>query len=355
MKTGIQYQEKMRMNEIREAGFSWIELTYSQMNRQDFHEIEETVSGIVISAEDFLTDKFEKVIDLAADMKAAYIVIDTVNFDDVDKMDFFVEQNLELLRQKEISIYLENGFKSAGKNSYQCSSYSEIYFLKALVDKYNQLCQKERFGLCLNVGYANLLGKNMRAFVEEAGKMLGLVHMNDNDGLHNDQQMPLTFTKGRGTRTTDIFRLIGALNRIKYDGWMIFDTKGLFERSPACLHQGFLRLLHRLSDEWEDQFLLEKKLDQPGKQLILFGTGKMAYNYVCEWGWKYPPAFMVDNNAALWGKKRFDIPVKKPEDILAVPEDERNVFICNQYYSAVGDQLTKMGIAYQCYNDNYYM
>ena len=81
----------------------------------------------------------------------------------------------------------------------------------------------------------------------------------------------------------------------------------------------------------------------------------MAYNYMCEWSHKYPPAFMVDNNPKLWDKEYYGVPIRKPEAILEIPEDQRNVFICNQYYGPVGEQLTKMGISYQLYNDNYYM
>ena len=182
-----------------------------------------------------------------------------------------------------------------------------------------------------------------------------MVHMNDNDGFHDDHQMPLTFTIGRGARGTDIFRLIGALSRNNFRGWIVFDTKGLFENCPVSLQGSFLRLMSRLIDEWEDQLLLEQKLDQPRKQLILFGTGQMAYNYMCEWSHKYPPAFMVDNNSSLWGQTRYGVPVRKPEAILEIPEDQRNVFICNQYYGPVGEQLRQMGVAYQIYNDNYYM
>ena len=67
------------------------------------------------------------------------------------------------------------------------------------------------------------------------------------------------------------------------------------------------------------------------------------------------PAFIVDNNEELWGKERFGIPVKSPEDILLIPEDKRNVWICNTYYNAIGKQLEKMGIKYRCYYDHYFI
>jgi len=351
----VQYHDKLQIGSVREAGFSYVEMSFSEIKDAGEVEIGIPISGIVICAEDLLREQAPEIQQLMEDKGAGYLVVDTRNFADSDRMDLWVEQNRELLQESPFPIYLENGYCLTEENTYQCGQYSEISCLKASVDKYNQLCGEEKFGLCLNVGYANVTGKNIRTFVEETKGMLKMVHVNDNDGFHDDHQMPLTFTTGRGTRSTDIFRLIGALNRNNFKGWIVFDTKGLFETCPVSLQGSFLRLMHRLFEEWEDQMLLEKKLDQPRRQLILFGTGRMAYNYMCEWSPKYPPAFMVDNNPKLWGQAFYGVPIRKPEAILEVPEDQRNVFICNQYYDSVGEQLTKMGVAYQIYNDNYYM
>lgn len=351
----VQNHEKLQIDSMREAGFSHMEMWFSEIKDIELVDINIPISGIVIWAEELLEEQASYILQFLQERGAGYLVIDTRNFADSDRLDAWVEGNRELLRDNLIPIYLENGYYLTEENTYQCGQYTEISCLKASVKKYNQLCGEEKFGLCLNVGYANLTGKNIRAFVEETVGILKMIHMNDNDGFHDDHQMPLTFTTGRGTRSTDIFRLIGALNRNNFRGWIVFDTKGLFERCPVSLQGSYLRLMHRLIEEWEDQILLDKKLDQPRKQLILFGTGRMAYNYMCEWSHKYPPAFMVDNNSKLWGKTYYDIPIRKPEAILEVPEDQRNVFICNQYYASVGEQLTKMGISYQIYNDNYYM
>lgn len=355
--TAVQNHEKLQIDSVRDAGFSHVEMSFSQVKNADAGQADVgmPVSGIVICAEELLKEQLLEILQLLQDKGAGYLLIDTRNFTDAARLDSWVEQNQELLQNNQVPLYLENGYYLTDEKTCQCGLYSELSFLKASVEKYNQLCGEEKFGLCLNVGYANLTGKNVRTFVEETVGMLKMIHMNDNDGFHDDHQMPLTFTTGRGTRSTDIFRLIGALNRNNFRGWIVFDTKGLFERCPVSLQGNFLRLMRKLVAEWEDQMLLEKKLDQPRKQLILFGTGRMAYNYMCEWSHKYPPAFMVDNNPKLWDKTYYDIPIRKPEAILEVPEEQRNVFICNQYYGPVGEQLTKMGISYQIYNDNYYM
>lgn len=352
---GVQYHENMQAESVREAGFTCVEMRFSDIKDKDPADIGMPVSGIVICAAELLGQQASEIFQLMQEKGGGYLVLDTRNFADSDRLDLWVEQNREVLQESPYPIYLENGYYLTEENTYQCNRYSELSFLKASVDKYNQLCGEDKFGLCLNVGCANVTGKNLRTFVEETRGMLKLVHVSDNDGFHDDHQMPITFTTGRGTRSTDIFRLIGALNRNEFRGWIVFDTPGLFDRCPVSLQGSFLRLMHRLFEEWEDQMLLDKKLDQPRKQLILFGTGKMAYNYMCEWADKYPPSFMVDNNPKLWGQEFYGVPIRKPEAILEVPEDQRNVFICNQYYGPVGEQLTQMGVAYQIYNDNYYM
>ena len=81
----------------------------------------------------------------------------------------------------------------------------------------------------------------------------------------------------------------------------------------------------------------------------------MIESYMDAFGEKYPPEFLVDNNSKLWGTKRLGFEVKKPEEILEIPQDQRNVWICNTYYDAIGLQLDKMGVEYSCYFDHYYL
>ena len=115
-------------------------------------------------------------------------------------------------------------------------------------------------------------------------------------------------------------------------------------------------LLEAMYEEWiESCFKTEEYLAADGKKIILFGAGRMALNYMQNWGDKYPPAFLVDNNSEIHGQERWGIPVKSPDEILNVPESERNVWICNMYYDAIGAQLDSMGVEYRCYWDHYYM
>ena len=63
----------------------------------------------------------------------------------------------------------------------------------------------------------------------------------------------------------------------------------------------------------------------------------------------------MDNNPDKWGEELMGIPILPPEEILSLTKDERNVWICNINYDAIGRQLDYMGVSYRCYYDHYYM
>ena len=211
-------------------------------------------------------------------------------------------------------------------------------------------------GICYNIGYANLLAQNIRVQLEQCGDDLQLVHVNDNGGFKNDKQMPYTFTKGRGELTTDWYHIIATLIRMKYDGWLIFDVEGLFERCPVGLQTQFMQLLHSLQTEWENQFSFAKRvLHQPDKKLILFGAGQMLTDYMRVFGKEYPPSFAVDNNQSRWETSLCGVLIKNPTEILKIPKEERNVVICCMFYDAIGVQLRQMGVEYEEFHDRYFV
>lgn len=90
-----------------------------------------------------------------------------------------------------------------------------------------------------------------------------------------------------------------------------------------------------------------------GKSIILFGSGLMFEDYMKQYGDKYCPEFLVDNDSNKWGRYRMGIEIRKPEDILTIPESKRHVIICSFYYREIIPQLEKMGIKdYKVYVQN---
>ena len=56
-----------------------------------------------------------------------------------------------------------------------------------------------------------------------------------------------------------------------------------------------LRILG-MAAEWKKEYGFADKLNQDGRQLILFGAGNMFRDYMISFGDKYPPKFIVDNS-----------------------------------------------------------
>ena len=358
IKSGIKYSSKLNINTALESGFSQFEVYYSDIDifltkteEQCENCNKPMVVGICVSLEDMTKQIFLDVLDKAESLKSKYIVISTMNCDSADNLFDIVSESKDKI--KAIDIYIENN--CALKND-RClyGKFSDARQLRKISDKLNNIVESERFGVCIDIGYANVLGMNIRCLIEDMGSSLKLLHMNDNNGITLQNQLPYTFTTGRGELSTDWYRIIGALVRTHYQGGFIFNTTGLINRTPIELQHIMITLLKALEDEWSEQFEFEKKLKN-SKNIILFGAGKMAQNYMEEWGDRYKPSFFVDNNSSVWGEVRMGIEIKSPQEIFNIPENDRLVLICNLFYDEVGEQLDSMDIKYSCYWDHYYL
>lgn len=369
MKAGIQYVNGISVKEAGVHGFNDIEVRFEDIeNASGILDEGFSISGICVSLKamtDFADGKdilrenapsvFIKALEYAVKSGAEYIVIETECVKSASVLEQLTDECAAAISKAGIYIYIENGFSSFDNRFYH-NDYSEGALLTALAERLDALCGCRLFGICINIGHANLLGTNVRDLVDECGGRLKLMHINDNDGLSDQHQMPYTFTTGRGSLSTDWYHIIGSLFRQKFNGRLVFDTKGNLSRTPKQLHGVMFKLMRAVIHEWEDScFRTEEYLAQPGRQIILFGAGKMAQNYMEAWGLKYRPAFLVDNNSKIWGQELMGLSVKSPAEILEIPAEKRNVWICNQYYDAIGLQLDKMGVEYRCYWDHYYL
>ncbi len=88
-----------------------------------------------------------------------------------------------------------------------------------------------------------------------------------------------------------------------------------------------------------------------GKILAVFGTGNMFDKYCREYGKRYLPQFLLDNNRAKWGKTCRGIEIKSP----AILQERKNIhiIICSVYYKEIAKQLEQLGIYdYKIYANN---
>lgn len=351
MKAGILFHDKLEISNIIESGFTYVESELETIQKVEGLQ----VSGIQVRLDTMTPERFYDAMVKMQEMGAQYLVINTSGEVGREQWTELIEQSSMMLADFQGEIYLENGYKGNDERGYVANYFSDAGHLKDMCRYANRICESERFGVCLNIGYANILVKNIRSMILDLKQELRLLHVNDNDGNKNQRQLPYTFTMGRGSKTTNWNFILGNLMKIQYKGWIIFDTVGLFQRIPVELQVSMLKLEREIVQSWDKQFYYEDLLNQPDKKIILFGAGNMAHNYMNVWGKQYPPAFMVDNLKQRWGTLVEGIEVRKPEAILEIPEEERLVLICNVYYSAVKQQLNNMGVAYECYCDEFYM
>lgn len=363
MLSGIQYCKSLEMEAISNGGFSYAEIPYEIIEREELpiykKEQEDShtlrVSGFSYPLSKLTPDKLYEMLTTCTQYGGNYIVLETMNCH-AGILESVVEECAMMITDFAIPIFVENGCQGDDESGYTQNGYSDVSQLIKIADYCNRLCERAMVGICYSVGNGNLLARNIRKQLYQCRSYLCMLHANDNGGIKNEKQMPYTFTKGRGTLSTDWYRIIGELIRMDFAGWMIFDAKGLFQRCPRSLQVGFVRLLYEITKEWENQCTFaERILNQPEKKLIIFGAGQMLADYMRLFGDKYPPYFAVDNSQSRWNTELMGVPIKQPEEILKIPSDERNVVICCTHYDAIGVQLRQMRVSYNEFQDRYFL
>ncbi len=371
MRSAIQWNRELSAEKISEAGFGYTELYFDMEDclhieealEEQCREIERAglaAAGIAVPLQALRNEYMFSRLLAAVDRKhIQYITIDTRSNEPLasgvrQELPGLLEKYQSRLEKMQTDFYIENGYAELPSGIFTENAYSDARKLRTLVQELNTRYHTNRYKIAWNIGYANLLQKNLPEEIPLYEGVIGLVHINDNDGYTNQKQMPFTFTVGRGTLSTKWYRIIGQLVRSHFDGWMTADTAGLWARTPKELHLSMLQLLDACFRAWEDQFQLENWLEQPEKKLILFGSGNMAQDYMKEWGEKYPPVCLVDNDPSKWGKRRFGAEIIPPQKLLDIPQENINLLICNMYYDEIKEQLDGMGVSYRCYMDHYY-
>lgn len=189
------------------------------------------LEGIRIKGQNLDEEKLFYAVMAAEEAGATYIVINTENVFSSRVITDILENCIDLLMDKEVEIYLENGFTISRQGTYQCSELSEIRNLKEIAQLFNRICEKECFGISIDVGNANLLSKNLYAMVEEVGNLLKLVRINYNDGIINkDKPLPYISYGEREDKISDWHGFVEELERNNYQGRIVFDTSILFEK-----------------------------------------------------------------------------------------------------------------------------
>lgn len=215
--------------------------------------------GIIVKADLLLQVGVKMIMDSALALGAKYFVIETLNFQNVEELDKELFDAIEELRWTDLNCYIENGFDIDELGNIRRNPYSDTKAISETIGAFNMYCGRDCFKMCLNIGYANVLHQNIRAMIDSIKDGLGLIHMNDNNGVENLKQMPYTFGTGRGAQTTDYTGILQALIRNEFYGGIVMDVDGLWENLPESLQGSYLNLLNSIGRDWTVRIVNERK------------------------------------------------------------------------------------------------
>ncbi len=81
-------------------------------------------------------------------------------------------------------------------------------------------------GIVLDSGHLNLSGEDLEEAIRNAGDLLLQVHVNDNDGLHQQNNIP-------GEGCFDFARLVSLLRQHQYDGYLTLEIGWQYSFDPV--------------------------------------------------------------------------------------------------------------------------
>lgn len=143
-----------------------------------------------------------------------------------------------------VKICLENAFLTFNGRIIECYCTGAEANCE-LIDFLNAEAGEEIFGFCLDVGHANITGKDLRAYINTLGKRLTILHIHDNDGQGDKHMIP--YTQGTGIwaneLATDWEGFLAGLRDIGYEGNLSFETFKGIKHLPKEVEKEALSLL----------------------------------------------------------------------------------------------------------------
>lgn len=122
------------------------------------------------------------------------------------------------------------------------------------IDTLNEMAGCECFGFCLDTGHANLVGANIRQYLDTLGHRLTCLHIHDNNGVEDLHMLPYTQTHNWGQHTyLDWEGFISGLRDIGYKGSLCFETFRVMEVTPKPVWPEMLRTITALGRYFRDR------------------------------------------------------------------------------------------------------
>lgn len=233
-----------------------------------------------------------------------------------------------------------------------------VEWLSELNEESRKLLGREAFGFCLNIGHVNICGQDLDEITPVLGDYIDAIVLTDNNGSEDSELLPFSCaSRGTGavaaSADTDWLSVIRGLRNIHYDGPVILamsDTLGTF---PVFIRPQLLSFAKTVADFFVWQLTLEQTIAKYS-HVVLFGAGNMCRSFMMDYGEKYKPLFTCDNNQSRWGEEFCGLTIESPQKLMDLPDDT-GIFICNEYYTEIREQLETMGVksSIEYFSDRY--
>ncbi len=159
-----------------------------------------------------------------------------------------VEVNLALYRslipaakKYGVTVCLENMFYTYNDRRIgaSCASAEESVWY---IDKLNEEAGEEIFGYCFDLGHANIVGENVKRFLNTLGHRLTVLHVHDNDGAYDLHTLPYACLKKSGP-VCNWDEFLEGLRDIGYEGPINFETFNALRVFPKEVWPETLKLI----------------------------------------------------------------------------------------------------------------
>lgn len=222
-----------------------------------------------------------------------------------------------------------------------------VDWLKELNEESVKVLGREVFGFCLNIGHVNICGQDLDEITLVLGDYLDVVVLTDNNGSEDSEMLPfMCASRGTGavaaSADTDWLSVIRGLRNIHYDGPVVLTMADTLSSFPVFIRPQLLHFARTVADFFIWQLTMEQTIAKYS-HVVLFGAGNMCRSFMMDYGEKYRPLFTCDNNRSRWGEEFCGLTIEPPEKLLDLPEDT-GIFICNDYYTEIREQLEYMGV-----------
>lgn len=233
-----------------------------------------------------------------------------------------------------------------------------VEWLSELNEESRKLLGREAFGFCLNIGHVNICGQDLDEITLVLGDYLDVVVLTDNNGSEDSEMLPfMCASRGTGavaaSADTDWLSVIRGLRNIHYDGPVILAMSDTLRTFPVFIRPQLLSFAKTVADFFVWQLTLEQTIAKYS-HVVLFGAGNMCRSFMMDYGEKYKPLFTCDNNQSRWGEEFCGLTIESPQKLMDLPDDT-GIFICNEYYTEIREQLESMGVksSIEYFSDRY--